>query len=60
MTTVGEVLNKIAGVKDIQASTETQEATITYDPAKTKPEALAKALTDYEGGHDFTASVKSS
>ena len=59
VATVGEVLNKIDGVADIQANPNTQEATVTYDPAKTTPEALAKAITDYEGGHDFTATVKS-
>ena len=60
MATVGELLNKIDGVGDIAANPNTQEATIKYDPSKTTPEALAKVLTDYEGAHDFTATVKSS
>ena len=58
MASVGEVLNKIDGVADIVADPNKQEATITYDPSQTTPEALAKALTDYKGAHDFTATVK--
>jgi copper chaperone CopZ len=55
---VREVLTKIDGVHSLVPDTKTQEATVKYDPAKTTPEQMAKALTDYEGGHDFTASVK--
>jgi hypothetical protein len=55
---VKEVLSKIDGVHTLQPDTSKQEATISYDPNKTTPEQMAKALTDYEGGHDFTAAVK--
>jgi copper chaperone CopZ len=54
---VEEVLSKIKGVHTMEAELSTQQATITYDPSKVKPEQLAKALTDYRGSHDFTASV---
>ena len=55
-----EALNPVEGVSDIKTDTKTHEATVTYDPAKTKPEVLAKILTDYKGAHDFTAEVKQS
>jgi hypothetical protein len=41
----------------MKADVSTQTATVTYDPAKTNPEALAKAIT---AGTDFTASVPAS
>lgn len=55
---VGEALKTVEGVGDVAASVETGEVTIKYDAAKTNPEALAKALTDYKGAEDFTATVK--
>lgn len=59
MASVQEVLRGIDGVSDVETTIATREAKVEYDPAKTKPEALAKALTDYQGQHDFTATVKS-
>ena len=52
-----EVLSKIKGVHTMEAELSKQEAKVTYDPDKVKPEQLARALTDYQGSHDFTASV---
>lgn len=37
-------LTKIPGVVDIQIQSGDEEFTVTYDPAKVKPEALAEAL----------------
>lgn len=56
--TVGDALKTVEGVGDITASVDTGEVTIRYDAARTNPEALAKALTDYKGAEDFTATVK--
>lgn len=41
----------------MKADVTTQTVQVTYDPAKTNPEALAQAITD---GTDFTASVPAS
>jgi copper chaperone len=60
VASVGEVLNRIEGVQDVVASPEKQEATITYDPARTSPEALAKALTEDKITSEFKVTVKSS
>lgn len=60
VVSVGEVLNKIDGVQDVVASPEKQEATVTYDPARTSPEALAKALTGDKLTREFTTTVKPS
>lgn len=46
---------KVDGVKDATVSYEDKRADITYDPAKTNPEAIAKAVTEKSG---FTASVQ--
>ena len=56
-----EALNKVDGVTQVKTDLGTQTATVTYDPIKTKPETLAKYLTDYETpGHDFSAKVQTS
>ena len=55
---VGEALKTVDGVGDVAASVDTGEVTVKYDAARTNPQALAKALTDYKGAEDFTATVK--
>lgn len=45
---------KVDGVKDAKVSYEEKRADITYDPSKTNPEAIAKAVTEKSG---FRASV---
>ena len=45
---------KIDGVKDATVSLEKKTADITYDPAKTNPEAIAKTITEKTS---FKASV---
>jgi copper chaperone CopZ len=55
---VREVLSEVDGVSHVETYLEEQEARVTYDPRKTRPEVLAKILTDYQGSHDFTAVVK--
>lgn len=45
---------KVDDVKEAKVSYEEKRADITYDPAKTNPEAIAKAITDKSG---FPASV---
>jgi hypothetical protein len=42
----------VDGYKDLQADVKKQQVTVTYDPAKTNPEALAKAITE---GTEFKA-----
>lgn len=54
-----EVLGKIAGVSEVETFLDDREARVVYDPSKTNPESLARALTDHVGEHDFTAKVKS-
>lgn len=44
----------VDGVKDAKVSYEEKRADITYDPTKTSPEAIAKAVTEKSG---FKASV---
>jgi copper chaperone CopZ len=39
----------IDGVKDVKASYAKHNAEVTYDPAKTTPEAIAKVITDKSG-----------
>ena len=54
-----EALNKVDGVSKVETDLGTQTATVSYDPAKTKPETLAQYLTDYKHPeHDFSAKVK--
>jgi copper chaperone CopZ len=45
---------KIDGVKDATVSLEKKTAEISYDPTKTNPEAIAKAVTEKTG---FKASM---
>jgi copper chaperone CopZ len=45
---------RIDGVKDATVSFEKKTAEIRYDPTKTNPEAIAKAITEKTG---FKASV---
>ena len=58
MASVKEVLAKVDGVSEVVTDIPTKEARVTFDPAKTEPAKLAKLLTDHEGEHDFTATVK--
>ena len=44
--TVKKALNKVAGVEKVEVSFEKREAIVTFDDAKTSPEALTKATTD--------------
>ena len=39
----------IDGVKDIKASYAKHNAEVTYDPAKTTPDAIAKVITEKSG-----------
>ena len=47
---------KVDGYKSMKADVAKQEVTVTFDPAKTNPQALAKAITD---NTSFKASVPS-
>lgn len=40
---------KIDGVKDATVSLKKKTAEISYDPTKTNPEAIAKAITEKTG-----------
>ena len=44
--TVKKALNKVAGVEKVEVSFEKREAIVTFDDAKTTPEALTKATKD--------------
>ncbi len=46
VTNVRRLLSPLAGVESVLASSAFKEVTIEFDPAKTSPEALVKALTD--------------
>ena len=39
----------IEGVKDVKASYAKHTAEVTYDPAKTTPDAIAKVITEKSG-----------
>ena len=39
----------IEGVKDVKASYAKRNAEVTYDPAKTTPDAIAKVITEKSG-----------
>jgi copper chaperone CopZ len=39
----------VDGVKDVKASYEKKNAEVTYDPAKTTPDAIAKVITEKSG-----------
>jgi len=53
---VEAALVKVDGYKSMKADVTKQEAVVTFDPAKTSPQALAKSITD---NTDFEASVPS-
>jgi copper chaperone CopZ len=40
---------KVEGVKSVTASHKTGTAEVTYDPAKTSPDAIAKTVTEKSG-----------
>jgi copper chaperone CopZ len=40
---------RIDGVKDCKASYKTGTAEVTYDPAKTTPQAIAKVISEKTG-----------
>ncbi len=44
--TVKKALNKVDGVTDANVSYEKKQAVVSYDDAKTNPEALTKATTN--------------
>ena len=44
--TVKESLEKVSGVSAVKADFAKNTAVVTYDPDKTKPEALPRATTD--------------
>lgn len=46
---VRNAARKVDGVKDVKASYKTGIAEVTYDPARTTPESIAKAVTDKSG-----------
>ena len=46
---VEQVVLKIDGVRTAKASQPKGTATVTFDPKKTSPEAIAKAITDKAG-----------
>jgi copper chaperone CopZ len=54
--TVEQAARKVEGVKAATASQPKGTARITYDPAKTTPEAIAKAISDKTA---FTAEAPS-
>ncbi len=45
---------KVDGYKSMKADVKKQEVAVTFDAAKTSPQALAKSITD---NTDFKASV---
>lgn len=47
---------KVDGVRDVAVGHETGKAEVTYEPSKTTPSAIAKAITD---GSGFKAEVES-
>ena len=47
--TVEKEARKIGGVKAVKVSQPEGEAEITYDPAKTSPDAIAKKISDKTG-----------
>ena len=50
-----KALVRVDGYKKMTADVSKEEVEVEYDPAKTDPEKLAKAITD---NTDFQASVK--
>jgi copper chaperone CopZ len=51
---VEAALVKVDGYKTMKADVKKQEVAVTFDPVKTNPQALAKAITE---NTDFRASV---
>ena len=49
---VNEEVGKLAGVKSVDTSLDDAKTTVVYDPAKVKPEQIAKAIAaaGYEPG----------
>jgi copper chaperone CopZ len=52
---VEKALVRVDGFKSMEPDVSTQTVTVTYDPRKTTPEKLAKAITDHS---DFEGSVQ--
>lgn len=52
---VQTVARRVDGVGEVVVSHERRSAHITYDPAKTNPVAIAKAISEHAG---FKAEVK--
>jgi periplasmic mercuric ion binding protein len=48
-TAVKIAANKVDGVTDVTVTYEKGQAVVTYNPTKTTPEAIAKAVTDNSG-----------
>ena len=46
VTKVKRVLSPLAGVENVVASSAFKEVVVEFDPAKTSPDALVKALTE--------------
>ncbi len=46
---VKSAAKKVDGVKDARVSYEKSTAQVTYDPTKTTPEAIARAITEKSG-----------
>ncbi len=44
--TVKKALERVSGVQAVEVDFASKTATVTYDPAKTQPEALIQATTD--------------
>ena len=51
-------LVKVDGVKSADVSLDNKEATVVYDPAKTTPPQLAKAVEQTQGMASYSATVK--
>ncbi len=49
---------KVDGVKSADVALDTKEATVVYDPAKTTPQQLAKAVEQTQGMGSYSATVK--
>lgn len=44
--TVRTAMSRVDGVRSVEVDFETKRATVTYDPARTTPEAIAQASTN--------------
>jgi len=56
--TVRTAVNKLEGIGTIEVDVDGGSAAVTYDPAKTSPEAIATAITG--AGYTTTVSTKGS